>query len=74
MSKKKIYTIANSHLDTVWCWDFETTVKKFIPSTLDENFALFEKYPTTVSALKVLTVTSLSKNITPKSGKSSKNI
>lgn len=45
MSKKKIYTIANSHLDTVWCWDFETTVKKYIPATLDENFALFEKYP-----------------------------
>lgn len=45
MSKKKIYTVANSHLDTVWCWDFETTVKKYIPATLDENFALFEKYP-----------------------------
>ena len=45
MSKKKIYTIANSHLDTVWCWDFETTVRKYIPATLDENFALFEKYP-----------------------------
>ncbi|MCH5170936.1 MAG: hypothetical protein J1F24_06600 [Oscillospiraceae bacterium] len=45
MSKKKIYTIANSHLDTVWCWDFETTVKKYIPATLSENFALFEKYP-----------------------------
>lgn len=45
MSKKKIYTIANSHLDTVWCWDFETTVRKYIPATLDENFTLFEKYP-----------------------------
>lgn len=45
MSKKKIYTIANSHLDTVWCWDFETTIKKYIPATLQENFALFEKYP-----------------------------
>ena len=45
MSKKKIYTIANSHLDTVWCWDFETTVTKYLPATLDENFALFEKYP-----------------------------
>lgn len=45
MSKKKIYTIANSHLDTVWCWDFETSIEKYIPATLDENFALFEKYP-----------------------------
>ena len=43
MSKKKIYTIANSHLDTVWCWDFETTVTKYLPATLHENFALFEK-------------------------------
>lgn len=45
MSKKKIYTIANSHLDTVWCWDFETTIQKYIKKTLDDNFALFEKYP-----------------------------
>jgi hypothetical protein len=28
MADKKIYTVATSHLDTVWSWDFETTVSK----------------------------------------------
>ncbi len=45
MAKKKIYTIANAHLDTIWSWDFETTVDKYIFNTLNDNFKLFEKYP-----------------------------
>ncbi|MFR5875334.1 MAG: glycoside hydrolase family 38 C-terminal domain-containing protein [Eubacterium sp.] len=48
MSKKKIYTVATSHLDTVWSWDFETTVSKYIYNTLVENIALFKKYPSYV--------------------------
>lgn len=44
--KKRIYTVATSHLDTVWSWDFETTVSKYIYNTLVDNFALFKKYPT----------------------------
>lgn len=43
--KKKIYTVATSHLDTIWSWDFETTVSKYIYDTLVDNFALFKKYP-----------------------------
>lgn len=46
MAKKKIYTVATAHLDTVWSWDFETTVSKYIYNTLVDNFKLFEKYPT----------------------------
>ena len=45
MSKKKIYTVATAHLDTVWSWDFEETIEKYIYNTLVENFKLFEKYP-----------------------------
>ncbi len=45
-NKKKIYTVATSHLDTVWSWDFETTVSKYIYDTLVDNIALFKKYPT----------------------------
>lgn len=45
MNKKRIYTIATAHLDTVWSWDFETTVKKYIYNTLNDNFRRFEKYP-----------------------------
>ncbi|MCM1114595.1 MAG: hypothetical protein NC397_03775 [Clostridium sp.] len=46
MPKKKIYTVATSHLDTIWSWDFETTVSKYIYDTLVDNIALFKKYPT----------------------------
>lgn len=45
MSKKRIYTVATSHLDTIWSWDFETTVSKYIYDTLVDNIALFKKYP-----------------------------
>lgn len=45
MAKKKIYTIADAHLDTIWSWDFETTVDKYVFNTLNDNFKLFEKYP-----------------------------
>lgn len=42
---KKIYTIATAHLDTVWNWDFEHVINVCLKNTLDDNFALFEKYP-----------------------------
>ena len=44
--QKKIYTVATAHLDTIWSWDFETTVSRYIYNTLVDNFALFKKYPT----------------------------
>lgn len=48
MAKKKIYTVATSHLDTIWSWDFETTVSRYIYDTLVDNIALFKKYPSYV--------------------------
>ncbi len=46
MSKTKhVHTIATAHLDTVWNWDFETTVRTYIPQTMNWNFHLFKKYP-----------------------------
>lgn len=46
MSKTKhVHTIATAHLDTVWNWDFETTVRNYIPHTLRWNFELFKMYP-----------------------------
>ena len=45
MQKPKIYTVGTAHLDTTWCWNFETTLREYIPKTLKDNFALFEKYP-----------------------------
>lgn len=46
MGKKKIYTIATAHLDTVWSWDLEESIDWYIKNTFDRNFYLLEKYPT----------------------------
>ncbi len=43
--KPVIRTAATAHLDTIWNWDFETTVSQYIRDTLVMNFRLFEKYP-----------------------------
>ena len=46
LSKEKVlYCIGYAHLDTQWRWDFRTTIAKFVRDTLEQNFALFEKYP-----------------------------
>lgn len=46
MNKKKhVHTVATAHLDTIWNWDFERTLKNYIPQTLNWNFHLFEKFP-----------------------------
>ncbi len=45
MAKKKVYAVATSHLDTVWSWDLEETIREYVKATLDENFTLFENYP-----------------------------
>ncbi len=43
--KQRIYTVATAHLDTSWNWDFETTLREYIPKTLKENFEYFERFP-----------------------------
>ena len=40
-----LYTMGYSHLDTQWRWDYEMTIRKYIPATMLDNFRLFEKYP-----------------------------
>ncbi|MBO7179444.1 MAG: alpha-mannosidase [Clostridia bacterium] len=45
MAKKKVYAVATSHLDTVWSWDLEETIREYVKATLTENFTLFENYP-----------------------------
>ena len=39
-----LYTVGYAHLDTQWRWDYEETINKYIKSTLDDNFMLFEKF------------------------------
>ncbi len=43
--KPIVYANANAHLDTVWNWTLEDTVKRHLVRTLKENFYLFENYP-----------------------------
>ena len=45
MANKKVYAVATSHLDTVWSWDLEESIREYIKATLTENFTLFENYP-----------------------------
>lgn len=42
---QNLYIISNAHLDTQWSWTVQTTINDYIPKTLDQNFALFDKYP-----------------------------
>ena len=40
-----LYVVGYAHLDTQWRWEFPETIGEYLPSTLHDNFALFEKYP-----------------------------
>ncbi len=40
-----LFVVGYAHLDTEWRWDYETTIREYLPKTIRENFALFEKYP-----------------------------
>jgi len=41
----RLYAVGTAHLDTQWRWDVRTTIDEYLPATLHDNFALFEKYP-----------------------------
>ena len=40
-----LYVVAYAHLDTQWRWQYPQVINEFIPKTMHDNFALFEKYP-----------------------------
>src|SRR3989441_1791127 len=40
-----LYRVGYAHLDTQWRWEYPQTIREFLPKTLHDNFALFEKYP-----------------------------
>lgn len=46
---RTLYTVGYVHLDTQWNWDYTKTIDVFLKRTLERNFDLFEKYPTTSS-------------------------
>jgi alpha-mannosidase len=40
-----LYVVGYAHLDTQWRWEYPQTISEFLPKTMHDNFALFEKYP-----------------------------
>ena len=40
-----LFVVGYAHLDTQWRWDYPTTIREYLPKTIRDNFALFEKYP-----------------------------
>ena len=40
-----LYVVAYAHLDTQWRWQYPQVINEYIPKTMHDNFALFEKYP-----------------------------
>lgn len=39
------YIVADAHLDTQWNWDVQTTIREYIPKTLNRNLFLLSHYP-----------------------------
>jgi alpha-mannosidase len=40
-----LYVVPYAHLDTEWRWEYPQVINEFLPRTMRDNFALFEKYP-----------------------------
>lgn len=43
--EKKAYIVSNAHFDTQWNWTVQKSIGIYLPSTLKQNFWLFEKFP-----------------------------
>jgi alpha-mannosidase len=43
-----LYVVGYAHLDTQWRWEYPRTISEYLPKTMRDNFALFEKYPSYV--------------------------
>ncbi|HEX8146812.1 MAG TPA: glycoside hydrolase family 38 C-terminal domain-containing protein [Pyrinomonadaceae bacterium] len=40
-----LYVVGYAHLDTQWRWEYPQVINEYLPNTMRDNFALFEKYP-----------------------------
>lgn len=43
--QKTLFLISNTHLDTQWNWEVNTTIDQYVKNTLTQNMALMDKYP-----------------------------
>ena len=44
-SQQTLYVVGYAHLDTQWRWEYPQVIREYLPKTMHDNFALFEKYP-----------------------------
>lgn len=40
-----LYVVGYAHLDTQWRWEYPQVINEYLPNTMHQNFAFFEKYP-----------------------------
>ncbi|HEU4870359.1 MAG TPA: glycoside hydrolase family 38 C-terminal domain-containing protein [Pyrinomonadaceae bacterium] len=40
-----LYVVGYAHLDTQWRWEYPQVIQEYLPKTMRNNFALFERYP-----------------------------
>ncbi|HET9713641.1 MAG TPA: glycoside hydrolase family 38 C-terminal domain-containing protein, partial [Pyrinomonadaceae bacterium] len=45
MTQPTLYVVGYAHLDTEWRWEYPQTIGEYLPKTMRNNFAFFEKYP-----------------------------
>jgi alpha-mannosidase len=43
--QKTLHVVGTAHFDTQWLWTIQTSINEYVPTTMTENFKLFEKYP-----------------------------
>ncbi len=43
--QNKLYVVGYAHLDTQWRWSYPQVIAEFLRHTMEDNFALFDKYP-----------------------------
>jgi alpha-mannosidase len=40
-----LYVVGYAHLDTEWRWEYPQVINEYLRKTMEDNFALFDKYP-----------------------------
>jgi alpha-mannosidase len=45
MTQPTLYVVGYAHLDTEWRWEYPQVIDEYIRKTMEDNFALFQKYP-----------------------------
>jgi alpha-mannosidase len=40
-----LFLVGYAHLDTQWRWEYPQVISEYLPKTMLDNFALFQKYP-----------------------------